>query len=168
MSPRRFPPPWSGPAKSAPTAHSNVKLCCRSHFSREACLKILTSKSAAGGNHEYHQSDVPGVSAYDHVHEEGNIDPAVRAKLEELGVDTVRSKLVWTMNDSDLAQQDEPQPLGVGLSASRRQMQDWLTEKAARETLWVRVGVIAAVLAALFSLLSWYAPLIKISISQVS
>ena len=97
-----------------------------------------------------------------------NIDPAVRAKLEEFGVDTVRSKLVWTMNDSDLAQQDEPQPLGVGLSASRRQMQDWLTEKAARETLWVRVGVIAAVLAALFSLLSWYAPLIKISISQVS
>jgi hypothetical protein len=45
-------------------------------------------------------------------------------------------------------------------------MQDWLTEEAARETLWLRVGVIAAVLAALFSLLSWYAPLIKISISQ--
>jgi hypothetical protein len=88
-----------------------------------------------------------------------NIDPAVRAKLEELGVDTVRSKLVWIMNGRDLAQQDELQ---------RRQMQDWLTEKAARETLWVRVGAIAAVLAALFSLLSWYAPLIKISISQVS
>ncbi len=97
-----------------------------------------------------------------------NIDPAVRARLEELGVDTVRSKLVWIMNVRDLAQQDELQPLGVGLSASRRQMQDWLTEKAARETLWVRVGVIAAVLAALFSLLSWYAPLIKISINQVS
>jgi hypothetical protein len=97
-----------------------------------------------------------------------NIDPAVRARLEELGVDTVRSKLVWIMNVKDLAQQDELQPLGVGLSASRRQMQDWLTEKAARETLWVRVGVIAAVLAALFSLLSWYAPLIKISINQVS
>jgi len=89
-----------------------------------------------------------------------NIDSNVRAKLEELGVDTVRSKLVWIMNGRDLAQQDELQPLGV------RQMQDWLTEKAARETLWVRVGVIAAVLAALFSLLSWYAPLIKISISQ--
>jgi len=96
------------------------------------------------------------------------IDPAVRAKLEELGVDTVRSKLVWIMNVRDLAQQDELQPLGAGLSASRRQMQDWLTEKAARETLWVRVGVIAAVLAALFSLLSWYAPLIKIAITQDS
>jgi hypothetical protein len=47
-------------------------------------------------------------------------------------------------------------------------MQDWLTEKAARETLWVRVGAIAAVLAALFSLLSWYAPLIKIAITQDS
>jgi hypothetical protein len=97
-----------------------------------------------------------------------NIDPAVRAKLEELGVDTVRSKLVWIMNVEDLAQQDGLQPLGVGLSASRQQIQDWLREKAAREILWVRVGVIAAVLAAVFSLLSWYAPLIKISISQVS
>ena len=81
-----------------------------------------------------------------------NIDPAVRAKLDELGVDTVRSKLVWIRNVRDLAEQDDLQPLGVGLSASRRQMQDWLTEKAARETLWVRVGAIAAVLAALFSL----------------
>jgi hypothetical protein len=97
-----------------------------------------------------------------------NIDPAVRAKLEELGVDTVRSKLGWLMNVGDFAQQDELQPLAVGLSASRRQMQDWLKEKAARETLWVRVGVIAAMLAALFSLLSWYAPLIKIMICQDS
>lgn len=97
-----------------------------------------------------------------------NIDPAIRAKLEELGVDAVRSKLGWIMNVRDLAQQDELQPLGVGLSASRRQMQDWLTEKTAREALWIRVGVIAAVLAALFSLLSWYAPLIKISICQDS
>ena len=97
-----------------------------------------------------------------------NVDPAVRAKLEELGVDTVRGKLAWIMNVGDLAQQDELQHLGVGLSASRRQMQDWLTEKAAREALWVRVGVIAAVLAALFSLLSWYAPLIKITICQGS
>jgi len=95
-----------------------------------------------------------------------NIDPAIRAKREELGVDTVRSKLAWIMNVRDLAHQDELQPLGVGLSASRRQMQDWLTERAVHETLWVRVGVIAAVLAALFSLLSWYAPLIKISICQ--
>jgi hypothetical protein len=90
----------------------------------------------------------------------------VRAKLEELGIDTVRSKLGWLTNVGDIAQQHELQPLGFGLSASRRQMQDWLTEKAARETLWVKVGAIAAVLAALFSLLSWYAPLIKISISQ--
>jgi hypothetical protein len=102
------------------------------------------------------------------LRKKANIDPAVRAKLEELGVDIVRSKLVWIMNVRELAQQDELQPLGAGLSASCRQMQDWLTEKAARETLWVRVGVIAAVLAALFSLLSWYAPLIKIAITQDS
>ena len=104
----------------------------------------------------------------DMLTKKANIDPAVRAKLDELGVDTVRSKLVWIRNVRDLAEQDGLQALGVGLSVSRRQMQDWLTEKAARETLWVRVGAIAAVLAALFSLLSWYAPLIKIAISQDS
>ena len=97
-----------------------------------------------------------------------NIDPAIRSKLEELGVDTVRSKLLWVMNVGELAREDELQPLGFGLSVSRRQMQDWLTEKAAREALWIRVGVIAAVLAALFSLLAWYAPLIKILICQDS
>jgi len=59
-----------------------------------------------------------------------NIDPAVRSKLEELGVDTVRSKLLWIMNLGELARDDELQPLGFGLSVSRRQMQDWLTEKA--------------------------------------
>jgi len=96
-----------------------------------------------------------------------NIDSAVRAKLEELGVDTVRSRLISIMNVRDLAQpEDELQPLGLGLSAVGKCRTGSL--KAVRETLWVRVGVIAAVLAAVFSLLSWYAPLIKISISQVS
>jgi hypothetical protein len=97
-----------------------------------------------------------------------NIEPAVRAKLEELGVDTVRSKLASIMNVGEIVQPDELQPLTVGFSASRRQLQDWLTEKAALETLWTRVGVIAAVLAAFFSLSAWYAPLIKIMICQDS
>jgi hypothetical protein len=81
------------------------------------------------------------------------IDPRVRAKLEELGVEVVRSKLVWIMNVSTLGEQDKSEPLGDGVSTSRRQMQDWLKQKSARESLWVRVGVIAAVLAAVFSFL---------------
>jgi hypothetical protein len=51
------------------------------------------------------------------LRKKANIDPAVRAKPEELGVDIVRSKLVWIMNVRELAQQDELQPLGAGLSA---------------------------------------------------
>ncbi|MGO9721753.1 MAG: hypothetical protein ACLPOA_14530 [Methylocella sp.] len=86
------------------------------------------------------------------------IDSPVRAKLEELGVDAVRSKLVWIMNVTTLGQQDNLEPLGDGLSASRRQMQEWLREKSAREFCWVRVGVIAAVIAALFAFLAWRFP----------
>jgi hypothetical protein len=59
------------------------------------------------------------------------IAPAVRAKLEELGADVVRSKLTWIMNVRTLGQQDEPEPLGDNLSATRKEMQEWLKEKAA-------------------------------------
>jgi hypothetical protein len=93
------------------------------------------------------------------------IDPQVRAKLEELRVDTVRSKLVWIMNVRSLAQQDDLEPLGDGVSASRRQIQEWLNEKTARESRWLRVGVIAGVvgmiagvLAAVFAFLAWRFP----------
>jgi len=82
------------------------------------------------------------------------IDARVRAKLEELGVDAVREKLGWIMNVSSLDQQDKREPLGDNISASRRQMQGWLTEKAARESRWLRVGAIAAVVAALLTFLT--------------
>jgi hypothetical protein len=87
------------------------------------------------------------------------IDPRVRAKLEEIGVDAVKSKLVWIMNVRTLAQQDErEEDLGDGIKASRREMQEWLREKTARESLWIRVGVIAAVAAAVFAFLAWRFP----------
>ena len=66
------------------------------------------------------------------------IDPRVRAKLEEIGVDAVKSKLVWIMNVRTLAQQDKKEnPLGDGVLASRREMQEWLSEKNFRATLWI-------------------------------
>ena len=86
-------------------------------------------------------------------------DQLVRDKLEELGVDAVRSKLVWIMNVRTLGQQDDCEDLGDGVWASHRQIRQWFKEKTARETLWVRVGVIAAVLAALFALFGWVFPL---------
>jgi len=91
------------------------------------------------------------------------IDAHVRAKLEEIGVDPIRAKLVYSMNV--LGQQDVPQPLGDGLSASPRQMQEWLADRDARLSCWMKTGVIAAVIAAvgtaitiLVSVLTWRFP----------
>ena len=77
------------------------------------------------------------------------IDPRVRAKLEELGVDTVRSKLANIIGVRTLGQMDDPEELGGGVRASGREMQEWLREKAACEARWIRVGVVAAVIAAI-------------------
>ena len=46
------------------------------------------------------------------------IDPPVRAKLEQLGADAVKSKLIWIMNVRSLAEQDELQDLGDGIKGS--------------------------------------------------
>jgi hypothetical protein len=94
------------------------------------------------------------------------IDDRVRSKLEELGVDAVRSKLVWIMNVTTLAQQDNREPLGDDVSASRREMQEWLREKAARDARWVKAGVYVAIasafiaaVAAVFAFLGWRFPI---------
>jgi hypothetical protein len=79
------------------------------------------------------------------------IDPRVRAKLEERGVDSVRSKLVHMMGVTRLDEEGNAEPLGDSMSASRRDMQEWLREKSAHEFCWVKVGVIAAVIAAVFA-----------------
>jgi hypothetical protein len=88
------------------------------------------------------------------------IDPLVRAKLEEIGVDAVKSKLVWIMNVRTLAEQDKKEnPLGDGVLASQREMQEWLSEKNFRAGLWIKVGVVAAILAAGLSFLAWRFPI---------
>jgi hypothetical protein len=48
---------------------------------------------------------------FTHVDEKPKIDSRVRAKLEELGVDVVRSKLVWIMNVTTLGQQENLESL---------------------------------------------------------
>ena len=97
--------------------------------------------------------------------EKPQIDPRVRDKLDELGVDAIRAKLVWIMNVRTLAQQNDPEPLGGDLSASPRQMQEWLADRDARLSCWMKTGVIAAVIAAvgtaitiLVSVLTWRFP----------
>ena len=82
---------------------------------------------------------------------------SVPTNPEQLGVDAIRSKLSYVRN-FDLV--DEQVPLGDGLSASGRQMQEWLLEKNESHSRWVKVGVIAAVSAAVFAFLAWGFPLL--------
>ena len=81
------------------------------------------------------------------------------AKLEELGAEVIRAKLVWIMNVRALGQQDEVEPLGDNISASRRDMQEWLKQKAAADKRWIITAAIAAVVAALIALGAWIHPI---------
>lgn len=73
------------------------------------------------------------------------IDPRVRAKLEEIGVDAVKSKLLWIMNVRTLGQQDQrEEDLGDGIRASRREIQEWLSAKTARERATWKVWIAPA------------------------
>jgi hypothetical protein len=88
------------------------------------------------------------------------IDPRIRGKFEELGVDAIRSQLAGVIAVRSFDQQDMKEVrLGDGLTASGREMREWLHEKASRESCWIRAGVIIAGLAALFALAAWLAPI---------
>src|SRR5215471_9006480 len=76
---------------------------------------------------------------------------SVPTKLEQLGVDAIRSKLSYVRNFDLVGEQIS---LGDGLSASGRQMEEWLLEKNESHSRWVKVGVIAAVSAAVFAFLA--------------
>jgi hypothetical protein len=72
------------------------------------------------------------------------IDPKVRDKLEELGVDVLRAKLIAIMEVRDFVQPHELIPLGDSISTTRQQIQLWLTEKAEEQTWYLRWTLIAA------------------------
>jgi hypothetical protein len=81
-----------------------------------------------------------------------DIPREIRAKFEVLGIDAVRSKLDHVIAVRTFDQQDKKEePLGEGLMASGREMSDWLTEKAAQQTWWLKAGVIVAVVFGLVS-----------------
>jgi hypothetical protein len=80
---------------------------------------------------------------------------AIRWATEEPSNESVRTKLEQHGVDAN-----EQVPLGDGLSASGRQMQEWLAEKDESHSRWVKVGVIAAVSAAVFAFLAWGFPLL--------
>ena len=53
---------------------------------------------------------------------------------------------------------DTPYRLG-DVSMTRGQVEDWLKWKAAAEGRWIRVGAIAAVIAAILAALAWLLPI---------
>jgi hypothetical protein len=84
-------------------------------------------------------------------------DESVRTKLEQHGVDAIRSKLSYVRNFDLL---DEQVPPGHGHLASGRQTQEWLAKEKESESRWIKVGMIAAVNAAVFAFLAWGFPLL--------
>jgi hypothetical protein len=56
------------------------------------------------------------------------------------------------MEVRDFAQHHEPVPLGNGVTATRQQIQQWLTEKAEEQTWYLRWTFVAAAAAVLVGL----------------
>jgi hypothetical protein len=84
------------------------------------------------------------------------IAPNVRAKLEEAGVDCVRSKAGHYALDNKTS----TEPLGDGIKATTAEMREWLAEKDAKAALWVKVGVWAAIIAAVASIISIFVTIV--------
>jgi uncharacterized protein len=82
-----------------------------------------------------------------------NIPSKVRAKLKELGIPAVQSKLDHVIGVRRLDDQDKKEePLGDGLMASGREMREWLAEQAAWQSWWPKAGVIVAMILGLVSI----------------
>jgi hypothetical protein len=76
---------------------------------------------------------------------------AVRQELELHGVDAIRGILI---NSSDgFSGTSRASTVDFGnFKATRGEMQDWLKWRASRDACWIKSGVVAAILAAVFSL----------------
>jgi hypothetical protein len=86
------------------------------------------------------------------------IPPDVLTELKRRGVDSVRS-LLTTMSDGHS---------GTGRTASitlghvevaRGHMEDWLLQKDAASSRWIKTGAVAAIVAAILAFLSWLFPI---------
>lgn len=96
------------------------------------------------------------------------VSPEALAELECRGVDAVRASLWHAAAGDKLGLPAEPhlQTLFTlrntdfgSVSITRAEGERWLIWKARHELMWVKVGTIAAVLAALFALGSWLWPI---------
>jgi hypothetical protein len=79
--------------------------------------------------------------------------PEVFGELELHGADSMRALLGSSTDGYSGTGRDTPIKFG-NVVAKRGEVQDWLKWKAEREALWIKAGVVAAILAAIFSLLA--------------
>jgi len=78
--------------------------------------------------------------------------PEVLRELELHGVDAVRGVLASSSYGALATSRDAPLRIG-NANIKRSEMQDWLKWKAEVDACWVKVGVIAALVAAVFAVL---------------
>ena len=81
-----------------------------------------------------------------------SILPEVVAELELHGVDAVRGILAASSDGHTGSGRNTPIKFG-NVVAKRGEIEDWLKWHAATDKCWVKVGVIAAIAAAIFSLI---------------
>jgi hypothetical protein len=78
--------------------------------------------------------------------------PEVFQELELHGPDSMRALLASSTDGYSGTGRDTPIRFG-NVVTKRGEIQDWLKWKAQVDTLWIKAGVVAAVLAAIFSFL---------------
>jgi hypothetical protein len=83
-----------------------------------------------------------------------NLSQSVIQDLEKHGVDAIRSLLVSSTDGLSGTGRKTQIPLGGAVTVTRGEIQDWLKWKEAKDACWVKVGVIAAIAAAIFSFMA--------------
>jgi hypothetical protein len=78
------------------------------------------------------------------------LEPEVREKLEQRGVDSVRALLISHTGSGRGA----AVTVDNGIYASRSDVEDWLREKERTSASWIKAGTIAAIVAAVLAFLA--------------
>jgi len=77
------------------------------------------------------------------------LEPVKINEMESRGVDSMRAVLA---GHSDVVGILRNTTISLGIRVQRGEIEDWLKWKAAQDAFWNKVGVVAAILAAVFSL----------------
>ncbi len=85
--------------------------------------------------------------------------PEILAEFELHGVDAVRAVLASSSDGFSGASRHAPLRLG-NATIQRGEVEDWLKWKAEVDAYWIKMGVIAAVVAAVFAVLGVFVSLV--------